>query len=350
VKGDGSLDSVNPADTGDITFDGVKIIGAGTASGDGQSYSTMELVPDSDLYANDQYLIIDPTTPNHIHIRAGGTQDDSDGELMLGGERNQVRVSDNYREVSISTRPATISNNYVNDNMTSSTTFVTSNSADISIDYVVNVEGTDYIVNATTNNSPSEGLLSVTASGAQFTAGNTYTFTYEPTWNYYWEFGSDGVLSGPGMGNVIVPGISGTENNDLSLFSNLDIKLYTGQAYNVPVGYRYTPQRIITSTGNVTAGMGDMGFQVYNKSGDGAQYIVPLDSTVNFPIGTEIKFANDGDSYWTFDREDEAMTLIAEGQNYTNSNIVFWLPSNGLATLVKVDANRWILSGIRVND
>jgi hypothetical protein len=82
------------ADTGDITFDGVKVIGAGTASGDGNGYSTLELVPDNDLYTNEQYLVVDPTTSNHIHIRAGGAQDASNAELYLGGEKNYVRVTD----------------------------------------------------------------------------------------------------------------------------------------------------------------------------------------------------------------------------------------------------------------
>lgn len=82
------------ASTGDITFDGVKIIGAGSGSGDGNGYSTIEIVPDTNLYANTQYLVIDPTTPNHIHIRAGGTQDASNSELYLGAELNYVRVID----------------------------------------------------------------------------------------------------------------------------------------------------------------------------------------------------------------------------------------------------------------
>jgi hypothetical protein len=88
------IDASNTDVTGDITFSGVKIIGAGTASGDGNGYSTVELVPDNSLYNNDQYLIIDPTQPNHIHIRAGGTQDASQAELYLGGEVNYVRVAD----------------------------------------------------------------------------------------------------------------------------------------------------------------------------------------------------------------------------------------------------------------
>ncbi len=82
------------ADTGDVTFEGIKVIGAGTASGDDNGYSTLELVPDNNLYANDQYLVVDPTAPSHIHIRAGGAQDSSNAELYLGGEKNYVRVTD----------------------------------------------------------------------------------------------------------------------------------------------------------------------------------------------------------------------------------------------------------------
>jgi hypothetical protein len=78
--------------TGDITFEGVKIIGAGTGSGDGNNYSTIELVPDNDLYNNDQYIILDPTSPNHIHIRAGGAIDSSSADLYLGGEKSNIIV------------------------------------------------------------------------------------------------------------------------------------------------------------------------------------------------------------------------------------------------------------------
>jgi hypothetical protein len=95
------------ANTGDITFDGVKIIGAGTASGDGENRGTMQLVPDASLieqqYHEDQYLIIDPTTPNHIHIRPGGTQDASTADLILGGEKTQVLISDTGDYVDIKT-------------------------------------------------------------------------------------------------------------------------------------------------------------------------------------------------------------------------------------------------------
>jgi hypothetical protein len=64
------------------------------SSGDGNSYDTIQIVPDDNRYGADQYLIIDPTEPNHIHIRAGGTQDASNAELILGGEKAQVKVVD----------------------------------------------------------------------------------------------------------------------------------------------------------------------------------------------------------------------------------------------------------------
>jgi hypothetical protein len=64
------------------------------SSGDGAGYSTIELKPDTNT-TNDQYLIIDPTAPSHIHIRAGGEQDASQAQLYLGGEETYVRVTDN---------------------------------------------------------------------------------------------------------------------------------------------------------------------------------------------------------------------------------------------------------------
>jgi hypothetical protein len=93
------------ANTGDITFSGVKIQGAGTASGDGYGYSTIELVPDTDLYtistssgafgnSGGQYLIIDPTSPNHVHVRAGGPIDQAQAQLILGGEKANITVRD----------------------------------------------------------------------------------------------------------------------------------------------------------------------------------------------------------------------------------------------------------------
>lgn len=65
----------------------------GNSSGDGAGYTTLQLVPDDTLTGGDQYLIIDPTAPGHIHIRAGGAQDNSAADLIFGGENSHVKVT-----------------------------------------------------------------------------------------------------------------------------------------------------------------------------------------------------------------------------------------------------------------
>jgi hypothetical protein len=98
----GSSGGGGNANTGDITFNGVQIIGAGTASSDGLNAGTMQLVPDAGL-GTDQYLVIDPTAPNHIHIRPGGTIDSSTADLIMGGENTNLLVSDTGDYVDIRT-------------------------------------------------------------------------------------------------------------------------------------------------------------------------------------------------------------------------------------------------------
>lgn len=65
----------------------------GNSSGDGAGYTTLQLVPDNTVEAGDQYVILDPTAPGHIHIRAGGTQDASSADLFLGGENTHFKVA-----------------------------------------------------------------------------------------------------------------------------------------------------------------------------------------------------------------------------------------------------------------
>ncbi len=105
-----------------LMFDGVrthrrsKVLNKGTFYGgdadssDGAGLDTIKLIPDANQhfndgsYGNDQYLIIEPTygEPGHVHIRAGGTIDQSTADLFLGGELNNVRISDlgNYVQIS----------------------------------------------------------------------------------------------------------------------------------------------------------------------------------------------------------------------------------------------------------
>jgi hypothetical protein len=195
--------STSAAYTGDITFDGVKIIGGGTASGDDAGYSTMELVPDNDLYANNQYLIVDPTGPNHIHIRAGGTQDASTADLFLGGERTGVQVSDATGNVYISSKNPDQLRNLGNSG-TGNEEFIHSTAIDPPIDIVVGdtvqlyPDGNLFTVTEVTIG---ESTITVVADGLTFMSGHTYIFHRNQGENL-WTFNNNGKLNFPGWLNT----------------------------------------------------------------------------------------------------------------------------------------------------
>ena len=79
-----------------------EICNPSNSSGDGYGFSTISITPDAGTN-DDRYIIIDPTVPNHIHIRAGGNIDESNAELILGGEKASLRVVDNSHEVLVNT-------------------------------------------------------------------------------------------------------------------------------------------------------------------------------------------------------------------------------------------------------
>ena len=245
------------ANTGDITFDGIQIIGAGTASGDGLENGTIDLVPDGTL-ETDQYLIIDPTAPNHIHIRAGGTQDASTSDLFLGGERNHVLVSDSGRTVSVSTRPETVVNTYTNTNPTSNTNFTVSNAANIYVGDTVFYPGGDVLtVDSVTPNSPTAGTQTVTANlngtPGQFIGNGAHIFSHEESWNHSWLFNNDGYLTGPAMGGLFVSGLLNGEGDLWLGSSDYNVILSPGPENSAYLGDASTVNNQIATIGDISS-------------------------------------------------------------------------------------------------
>ena len=197
------------------------------SSGDGSDLSTINLFPEGSI-TSDQYVIIDPTSPNHIHLRAGGVQDNSSAHIFLGGERNNIEVSDPYRTVKISTKPDGTENTYGNSNQASNTEFVHASGADIQVGDTVRLYtgGPTYLVDNVTQEYPSAGFITVTAPGLSFITGEAYVFTRDQGYNNEWTFGNDGVLSGPAMGGIWVEAISKKSvEYGLGIYSPVDIVL-----------------------------------------------------------------------------------------------------------------------------
>jgi len=112
----------------------------------------------------------------------------------------------------------------------------------------------------------------------------------------------------------------------------------------------YINQVIITSLGSTVGQLTHAGKQLYLKSGGQSTFMVPTHAAVAFPIGTQITFVTDATSRWLFNRVSPGTTtVVGEGGGYNGSNVNFLVPSNSRATLLKIESNRWILSGIRVN-
>lgn len=58
------------------------------------SYQPINIIPGAIYTSTEQYVVIDPTAPNHIHVRGGGAIDNCSAELYLGGEDNHFMVYD----------------------------------------------------------------------------------------------------------------------------------------------------------------------------------------------------------------------------------------------------------------
>lgn len=58
------------------------------------TYQPLNIIPGPSYTSTDQYVVVDPTAPNHIHVRGGGAIDNCSAELYLGGEDNHFMVYD----------------------------------------------------------------------------------------------------------------------------------------------------------------------------------------------------------------------------------------------------------------
>ena len=197
-------------------------------SGDGYNNDTLKLVPDDDLVSgngSDQYLIIDPTSPNHIHIRAGGTQDESSAHIIVGGEKNNVEVSDVYRTVQVHSRQQQQSMAHLNTNFESSDYLTTTDVVSATQGWTIQVDNVSYYISSVQQDYPMAGITTIYAPGAPFVTSGVYN-VFSPDSINTWQFASNGTLYGPAMGGLKVSGIVNDGDQDLWISaSNADISI-----------------------------------------------------------------------------------------------------------------------------
>lgn len=253
------------------------VYGSNNDSGDGYGYSTIKLIPHSpDGNINDdRYLIIDPTAPNHIHIRAGGNIDASNAELILGGEQANVKVTDWNHEVQINTynSDSTVSHNWSFEN--DGTMYGPSEGGALLVTGIQNGNG---ITNLPVYSS---GAMTITANGGDmnfYMDGGMYIGTSE---------GGNQIVKQSQLGAVddkTLPA-GGTTGQVLSKVDGTDYNAtWTNVSDVLATSTRWSP--VFEATGLTFTGI-DTAYPTYNS------YYVKVGKMITFNIAIDLSTVTD---------------------------------------------------------
>jgi hypothetical protein len=215
------------------------------SSGDGNGYDTFHIIPDFNRYEYDQYLIVDPTSPNHIHLRAGGAQDYSNAELILGGERAHVKVADSGGTVEIQAKQADDSWTYQNIDPAGGVVFVVDTElAEPDLGDFMVVDGVKYVISSVVRDEEF-GLTSYeTTPSFTFGYNEYYTFTRD-NGNYAWTFAS--VDDNPALilppGDVLIANMAAPGSIGLGAYNGIELSFAEGEGN----GLKFPDQTVQTT-------------------------------------------------------------------------------------------------------
>jgi hypothetical protein len=375
-------------------LNGSQINSVANSSGDGAGYTTLQLVPDVTIgTGTDQYLIIDPTAPGHIHIRAGGTQDNSNADLFLGGENsyfkvnaganNEVRISANshgwvFGADSVLTVPGEGLIRSIGDVVTLQSYNV--GTGNVQSVYLGSGGGLGFLDQDIGGN-----WLEIFRSGAEpeirvpVGRGNLNIQTAEGANAYNWTFDNTGNLTLPTEGYLLVqtgiigagaspaPTLSGFSSiattgspGNISASGNLIVSGYanitgsinggnmslsgniTGNTAGFAIGYRDIPQ--VTFSANATAALADAGKHYYSTTAGNLALTLPDNANVALPTGATLTVVVNAAGNVLVNQA-AGVTLYQAGSSTTGNRVV---GAYGLASVMKVAANTWVISGTGV--
>jgi hypothetical protein len=199
------------------------------SSGDGYGNDTIHLIPNDVDNDTEQRIIIDPTAPNHIHIRAGGVQDYSNADLILGGERAGVRVSDTDGTTVIQSKQEDYVWTYQNVGQGNQIYVVATAMAEPDINDFMIMDGVKYVITSVTRDEPNGTTSYETTPSVVFAAYGSYTFTRD-NGTHFWNFNKTGYLNGPTeTGHLRVTGIINDDGN-LEVQADQNLILSSGES------------------------------------------------------------------------------------------------------------------------
>jgi hypothetical protein len=113
-----------------------------------------------------------------------------------------------------------------------------------------------------------------------------------------------------------------------------------GKVGGFSLGYLEMPQ---VTAGNVTLALADSGKHFYSTSSAPLTVTIPVNSSIAFPIGTEVTVVNRGTANLTIDKG--SATLYLAGNTTSASRTI---TTYGVATLLKVESDIWMINGTGV--
>lgn len=224
-------------------------------SGDGYGNDTIHLVPSDSDNETEQRIIIDPTQPNHIHIRAGGLQDYSNVELILGGERAGVRVSDANGTTVVQSKQEDYSWSYQNVGEGGNVYVVATADAEPDYGDFTVINGSKYVITNVTRDQQNGTTSYETTPGIGFAPFENYTFIRDRG-NHAWTFNRAGYLNGPTeTGHLRVTGIINDDGN-LDVHADQNLVISGGESNGEYLHDSSDPANQIATIGDITTAVG----------------------------------------------------------------------------------------------
>jgi hypothetical protein len=306
------------------------------SSGDGGNKDTIKIVPDADLLDDnilnvDQYLIIDPTGPNHIHIRAGGAQDYSTADLILGGERAGVKVSDTNGTTVVQSKQEDWSWTYENINGDGGPIYsVDTAMAEPDFNDFMIIDGAKYVITSVTRDEPNGVTSYETTPSFDFATNESYTFTRD-NGEHTWTFSTAGYLNGPTeTGRLRVTGII-NDDGDLYVQSDQDVVIGGGGDNGEYLNDSSDPDNQIATIGDVNAARFGASASFFSTADQGpfAADTIQAFSFNNTDWATGVSLASTNRVTMTNAGKYNIAFSGQVRQTQSSGNVYIWLNKNG---------------------
>ena len=95
--------------------------------------------------------------------------------------------------------------------------------------------------------------------------------------------------------------------------------------------------------------LSDIGKHIYRDTSGTYRVYIPTNENVPFPIGTAITVVSGDNGSTRFELDDSGITKLW-GAGLDGSNNNFYIPSNSMATLLKIGIDKWMVSGAGLED